>query len=949
MKFSIGQRWISHTEAKLGLGIVAEVSGRRVTVTFPAAGEDRTYATDNAPLARVRYQVGDHIQTLDETELEVTAVQEQQDLLYYEGVDEDGNKHHLSEVKLSCFVQFTTPQQRLFCGQFDNNPAYKLRVETLNHLARLQQSPAQGLIGARTSHLPHQVYIASEVAKRHAPRVLLADEVGLGKTIEAGLILHYQLQTGRASRALILVPETLIHQWLVEMLRRFNLHFAIFDEARYQAMLESEPDYELDENDQPVLIESENDNPFEAEQLILCSLDFLTNNAQARAHAAEAGWDIVVVDEAHHLRWSPDEASEEYQCVEQLSQHSKGLLLLTATPEQVGLESHFARLRLLDPARFHDLETFRQEEANYQQLNELVQELLQQEGPLSSAQLEKLNPYLGEEAQETIDTDQLIRKLLDRHGTGRVLFRNTRAAIQGFPERQLQPSPLPCPELYPAEHRFGTQGLYPEVGLNPEDWVEQDPRVAWLQTLLKSVKPAKVLVICAHAETAIALEQHLQLRAGIRTAAFYEGLSIIERDRAAAYFAEQEQGAQALVCSEIGSEGRNFQFAHHLVLFDLPLNPDLLEQRIGRLDRIGQKEAIQIHVPYLEGTAQEILFRWYQEGLDAFATSNAVGVAVYESVADQLMQQLQAPDANLDALIAQTATQTQELRQRLQSGRDRLLEMNSCNRPQAEALIAQIEAEENTPELQEYMERVWDLHGVAHELHSQDALVLRPSEQMTSHFPKLRDEGNTVTFNRTLALSREDMDFLSWEHPMVTEAMDMILSTELGNAALATMSVKGINPGTLLLEAIFSVQYAAPKFLQLERFLPSKPIRVLVDVSGKNLTPLLSHEQLNELCQDIKRRTGQAIVAQVRTEAEKMVLHAQRYASAELPAILKQAIERMEESLNGEVQRLEALQRINPSIRDEEIEFFRNQIRESSAAIARASMQLQALRIVIST
>lgn len=949
MKFSIGQRWISHTEAKLGLGIVAEVSGRRVTVTFPAAGEDRTYATDNAPLARVRYQVGDRIQTLDEMELEVTAVQEQQDLVYYEGVDDEGNKHRLSEVKLSCFVQFTTPQQRLFCGQFDNNAAYQLRVETLNHLARLQQSPALGLIGARTSHLPHQVYIASEVAKRYAPRVLLADEVGLGKTIEAGLILHYQLQTGRASRVLILVPETLVHQWLVEMLRRFNLYFSIFDDSRYEAMLASEPNYELDENDQPVLIEGGAENPFESEQLVICSLDFLTRNAQARAHAQAAGWDIMVVDEAHHLRWSPEAASPEYQCVEELSRHSKGLLLLTATPEQVGIESHFARLRLLDPARFHDLEAFRREEANYQQLNELVQDLMQQDGPLTGAQLEKLKPYLGDEAHEGIEADQLIRKLLDRHGPGRVLFRNTRAAIQGFPERQLQPAPQPCPDLYATERRFGTQGLYPEAGLSSTEWLEQDPRVAWLQALLKTVKPAKVLVICANAETAIALEQHLQLRAGIRTAAFYEGLSIIERDRAAAYFAEQEQGAQALVCSEIGSEGRNFQFAHHLVLFDLPLNPDLLEQRIGRLDRIGQKHAIQIHVPYLQGTAQEILFRWYQEGLDAFTTSNAVGVAVYEAVADQLMQQLQAPDAGLEDLISQTAAHTRELRQRLQSGRDRLLEMNSCNRPKAQALIAQIEAEENTPALQDYMERVWDLHGVAHELHSQDALVLRPSEQMTSHFPRLQDEGNTVTFHRPLALSREDMDFLSWEHPMVTEAMDMIISTEQGNAALATMSVKGINPGTLLLEAIFSVQYAAPKSLQLERFLPSKPIRILVDVTGKNLSALLSHEQLNDLCQDIKRRTGQAIVTQVRTEAEKMVLHAQRYASAELPSILKEANRRMEESLNNEVQRLEALQRINPAIRDEEIEYFRTQIRESAAAIARATMQLQALRVVIST
>lgn len=104
---------------------------------------------------------------------------------------------------------------------------------------------------------------------------------------------------------------------------------------------------------------------------------------------------------------------------------------------------------------------------------------------------------------------------------------------------------------------------------------------------LTSHRSQKVLVICAKAATALQLEQVLREREGIRAAVFHEGMSIIERDRAAAQFAEEDTGAQVLLCSEIGSEGRNFQFASNLVMFDLPFNPDLLEQRIGRLDRIG--------------------------------------------------------------------------------------------------------------------------------------------------------------------------------------------------------------------------------------------------------------------------------------------------------------------------------------------------------------------------
>lgn len=114
---------------------------------------------------------------------------------------------------------------------------------------------------------------------------------------------------------------------------------------------------------------------------------------------------------------------------------------------------------------------------------------------------------------------------------------------------------------------------------------------------LTSHRSQKVLVICAKAATALQLEQVLREREGIRAAVFHEGMSIIERDRAAARFAEEDTGAQVLLCSEIGSEGRNFQFASNLVMFDLPFNPDLLEQRIGRLDRIGRAHDIQIHVP----------------------------------------------------------------------------------------------------------------------------------------------------------------------------------------------------------------------------------------------------------------------------------------------------------------------------------------------------------------
>jgi ATP-dependent helicase HepA len=896
MDYIIGQRWVSHADAQLGLGIVVDLEGRRVTLAFPAVGEERTYATENAPLTRLRFKAGDHISTVDDVELVVTGVNEQQGLLLYTGNDHHDQEVTVSELELDAFVQLTTPQQRLLNGHFDKNAQFALRFATFTHLDRLQRSPARGLMGSRTSLLSHQVYIANEVGRRHAPRVLLADEVGLGKTIEAGMIIQQQLLTGRAGRVVVLVPPTLLHQWLVEMLRRFNLHFSLYDSDRLAEMAEG--------------------NPFEAEQLVLASLDLFEGRPELQAQALAARWDLVAIDEAHHLHWSQQEAGEDYRFVEALAAQSAGLLLLTATPEQIGQASHFARLRLLDPSRFHDLDTFRVEEQQYRHWSELADRLQAGESP----------PDLPEG------------------------FRNTRAAVAGFPDRVLHRYPLPAPEQYTLAQVELDERLHPELPYIDDSWLEFDPRVGWLEQTLKTLRPAKVLVICAHAGTAVALEHHLHLRAGIRSAAFYEGLSIIERDRAAAYFADEVNGAQTLVCSEIGSEGRNFQFAHHLILFDLPLNPDLLEQRIGRLDRIGQHQDVEIHVPYLEGTAQETLLDWYERGVDLFRDSCSAGTMIFDTFRGRLLPELKQRSPAFDELLVDTAEFTGQTRRELREGRDKLLERNSCRPDVARELIDEITSLETGDSLENYLEALCEAFGVDQEFHSEQTLILRPSEHMlTGHFPYVGEEGTTVTFSRDKALAREDMAFLTWEHPMLQEAMDMVLSTELGNAAIGTIKLKGVPPGTMLLEALYTVNCVAPRELQVERFLPLNPMRLLVDARGKDLAGIVPHERLNSLIEKVKKPTALAIIKQVHKEVEAKMSLATTRAEQQLQEILATAEQEMRASLGAELERLEALRRVNPSIRAEELEHLRYRIEECAVHITHANLQLQALRLIITT
>ena len=342
--FHPGQRWISESEPELGLGSLSRVTDRTVTVMFKTSREKREYARRNAPLHRVRFRPGDSITTQEGATLRVQAVAERDGLLVY-----ISGSREIPETELSDTITFNTPEERLFAGQLDSPSLFDLRAAALDHQYRRRKSNVRGFVGGRIDLIPHQLYIASEVTNRLLPRVLLADEVGLGKTIEACLILHRLILTGRIQRVLVLVPDSLVHQWFVELLRRFNLWFHIFDEERCQAIDESNP----------------GENPFLEAQFIVCSIHLFTANEQRVEEALAAGWDMLVVDEAHHLAWSPEEVSPEYALVEALSRKTTGLLLLTATPEQLGMASHFARLRLLDPDRFYDLGEFMKESEQY--------------------------------------------------------------------------------------------------------------------------------------------------------------------------------------------------------------------------------------------------------------------------------------------------------------------------------------------------------------------------------------------------------------------------------------------------------------------------------------------------------------------------------------------------------------------------------------------------------
>ncbi|MDR6539943.1 ATP-dependent helicase HepA [Acinetobacter bereziniae] len=936
-QFAIGQRWLSDTETELGLGVLIDVDERSISILFPKSDETRVYARNNAPLSRIVFNVNDEVQDQEGIKWIVESSDDRNGVIRYNVIrtldNGEQEKKALNETRIGAQIQLSKPLERLLASQIDYKEWYDLRIEAMQMQANMQTSPLRGLVGARVGLIPHQLYIAHEVGKRFAPRVLLADEVGLGKTIEAGLIIHQQLKTGRSERILILVPDSLQYQWMIEMRRRFNLNFSLFDLTRTASIKEHDPEL----------------NPFLTEQCIIASVDLMIDHDDLREQAIEAGFDLLVVDEAHHLMWSEEEGgNDRYDLVEELAEKTEGVLLLTATPEQLGVESHFARLRLLDPQRFSSLDRFLDEEEQYHHTAKIA-EVLMSDLPLEAEHLAAVEKLLGHPIEDQPEHRfRAIHELLDRHGTGRILFRNTREAIQGFPGRDCQPVALPAPENWSKDGKLREQ-MWPEEGQLDGGWMETDPRVTWLMERLRSdLKHKKVLLIARSGPVVEALENALRIHAGIRTAMFHEGMSLLERDQAAAYFAEDSYGAQILLCSEIGSEGRNFQFASDLVLFDLPANPDVLEQRIGRLDRIGQENRIQIHVPYLIGTAQERMFRWYNEALNIFSNISPTAQTLQENFIVDLKECLLADKGQaFEDLLEAVNVQRQALEAELQDGRDRLLEYNSCRPIVAQEIVTALEDYDDNTLLPMFMKRFMASTNIDFDEQSNGTVIIKPTDQMQVQGLDIDEEGMTATFYRDQAQIREDAQYLTLEHPFTESVMEIIRTQSFGSTNVAILKTNALKQGTILLEVWFKVDVIAPKALNLPSSLPTQLIRVLLTETGQDITAKLDPEIIKPYLHHLDSNSCRQVVKARREVIEQRYAQALDIAKVALPQLKEQAKEIYGSKWQYEIDRLSYLKQFNPSIRIDEIQRLQKFQKEGLGLLDGLSVTPEAIQVLV--
>jgi len=299
-------------------------------------------------------------------------------------------------------------------------------------------------------------------------------------------------------------------------------------------------------------------------------------------------------------------------------------------------------------------------------------------------------------------------------------------------------------------------------------------------------------------------------------------------------------------------------------------------------------------------------------------------------------------------LIAEAKGERERISAELATGRDRLLELHSYRPGAAAALVAALLDQDADPALRDYLTRVWDSFGIDVEAGAGATLVLKPGvHRLHEHFPGLPEDGLTLTFDRSLALAREDREFLTWEHPMTRGAMALILDSDLGSCALSILRDPDLATGSLLLEMIHILQCPAPPGLGIDRFLPPTALRLVLDAEGRDRAADFPPERLRGQCLTRNRKLAQALLQAKTATLEAMLDAGEQLAARSATGLEAEARARMTREMGGEIDRLRALARLNPNVRPAEIQALEDRRERLSHHLGRVRLHLDALRLVV--
>jgi len=495
--------------------------------------------------------------------------------------------------------------------------------------------------------LPHQLYALNRAMSRDRIRYLCADEVGLGKTIEAGLVLRELKLRGRIKRILVVAPKGLIRQWQAEMRLHFGEGLQHIEGADLTAFKQWR---------------TEEENLWRTHDQVICSLDSVKPIDGRRGWSSEqvalynrdrfedlvaAGWDLVIIDEAHRMGGSTDQVAR-YKLGAALAEASPYLLLLSATPHQGKTDQFMRLMQLLDREAFPDEGSVTRERVRPFVIRTEKRAAINAEGqPLFKPRLTRLQPVAW--ASRHAAQRRLYEAVTDyvRHGYNQAMAAKQRhvgflmilmqrlvtsstAAIRTTLEKrqatlEAPPAQMDLPPTDLAEWAELDGQTQAELAFDAAGWALEKGEVETLLALARETEAAgtdakaealvelvyklqqeendpalKVLVFTEFVPTQAMLAAFLESR-GFSVVTLNGGMDLDQRTKAQRDFAAD---ARVLISTDAGGEGLNLQFCHVIVNFDVPWNPMRLEQRIGRVDRIGQRLVVRAFNFVLEDTVE---------------------------------------------------------------------------------------------------------------------------------------------------------------------------------------------------------------------------------------------------------------------------------------------------------------------------------------------------------
>jgi ATP-dependent helicase HepA len=560
MTWTVGNYLTHRFNPELGIGRVTALEGRALVVEFPRSETRLRLAANTDALIPVDLSSGRPVRLIATRE-ETTVTARLPDGTLRLANGRAAASHELWPLELEEALL-----ERLALGDLDDAEDFVTRLDILHLLAVREADGLGSFLGGRIRLFPHQLYVAERASMSDPVRWLLADEVGLGKTIEASLILNRLVHAGKVERCLVVAPETLTVQWLGELWRKYHQVFTLLDSQRLADVARDfGPDF----------------NPFDVHRRAVIALETLTERPQLTDQAVAAGIELLVVDEAQRLRRPPGHPGEpSWRAVAPIAALGRHVLLLSATPLEDDAHGFFRLLQLLRPQEFPEDMSF--------------EERLDRGTPLPPctsstrrADIGGLPPRVGIPIAPDKPAGWQLRDIVESTLRGTVAPHAVARRQKIDRVRRALASGAALNAVLAADETARRR--------QAEEMDAGDPRLEWLVAQAPRWRDAgeKTLVFVAHRETLEMLRTTLSHRAQLASAVFHEELSPVRRDIEVARFRESG-GPSLLVSTECGGEGRNFEFCRRLVLFDLPWKPSVVEQRIGRLDRIGRRIPVDI-------------------------------------------------------------------------------------------------------------------------------------------------------------------------------------------------------------------------------------------------------------------------------------------------------------------------------------------------------------------